>query len=95
VSDRHTDDSNQACECNPNTNQNDTTDGCDKFGSYIVLDDTWRPYLVPFNEMQQGGWGKPAPNGLDTHGLFSIAIDYGRAAWDLWIDDIGFYRRKP
>jgi hypothetical protein len=94
VSDHFTDDSNQACVCNPYVNQNDTTDGCDKFGSYIDLDDTWRPYFVPFDEMQQGGWGRPSP-GLDTSGLFSVAIDYGRAAWDLWIDDIGFYRRKP
>jgi hypothetical protein len=93
VSDHFTDDSNEACVCNPFTDQNDTTDGCDKFGTYITLDDTWRPYLVPFNEMQQGGWGRPSP-GLDTSGLFSVAIDYGRAAWDLWIDDIGFYRRK-
>jgi hypothetical protein len=93
VSDKNTDDSNQACVCNPYTNQNDTTDGCDKFGSYIVLDGTWRPYFVPFNEMQQGGWGRPS-SGLDTSGLFSLAIDYGRAAWDLWIDDIAFYRRK-
>jgi hypothetical protein len=94
ISDRYTDDSNQACVCNPYTNQNDTTDGCDKFGSYIVLDGTWRPYFVPFDEMQQGGWGRPSP-GIDKSGLFSVAIDYGRAAWDLWIDDIGFYRRKP
>lgn len=93
VSDRNTDDSNQACVCNPFTNQNDTTDGCDKFGRYIVLDGTWRPYLVPFAEMQQGGWGRPSP-GLDKSGLFSVAIDYGRAAWDLWIDDISYYRRK-
>jgi hypothetical protein len=94
VADQHTDDSNQACECTSFTNQNDTTDGCDKFGTYIVLDGTWRPYLVPFSSMQQGGWGKPSP-GLDTSQLFSLAIDYGRSAWDLWIDDIGFYRRKP
>jgi hypothetical protein len=94
ISDRYTDDSNQACVCNPYTNQNDTTDGCDKFGSYIVLDGTWRAYFVPFDEMQQGGWGRPSP-GIDKSGLFSLAIDYGRAAWDLWIDDIGFYRSKP
>jgi hypothetical protein len=93
VSDRFTDDSNQACMCTSYTNQNDTSDGCDKFGSFKVLDGTFRPYLFPFDEMQQAGWGKPS-TGIDKSGLFSIGVDYGRGAWDLWIDDIGFYRRK-
>ncbi len=93
VSDHTTDDSDQACVCNPFANQDDTTNGCDKFGSYATLDGTWRPYLLPFNEMQQGGWGLKSP-GLDLTGLFSIGVEYGRAAWDLWIDDIAFYRRK-
>jgi hypothetical protein len=43
--------------------------------------------------MQQGGWGKPsAAAAIDQ--LFSISLSYGRQAWDLWIDDISFYRRK-
>lgn len=94
VTDPLTDSSNQACVCNPFTNQNDTSDGCDKFGTYFTVDHTWRPFFLPFAEMQQGGWGMPSP-GLDTSGLFSIAVEYGRGEWDLWIDDIGFYRRKP
>jgi hypothetical protein len=32
--------------------------------------------------------------GLDTSGLFSFGIEFGRGSWDLWIDDVGFYRRK-
>jgi len=102
--DVHTDDSNQACECNNQqrndqgllisaTNQNDSSNGCDKFGSFITLDGTWRPYLIPFNRMQQGGWGKPS-SGIEATQLFSISINYGRGAWDLWIDDVSFYRRK-
>lgn len=93
VSDPRTDDSNQACVCNPFTNQNDTSDGCDKFGSFINVDHTWRAYLVPFAGMQQGGWGLASPS-LDTSGLFSVTVQLGRGAWDLWIDDIGFYRRR-
>jgi len=102
--DVHTDDSNQACECNNQqrnpegmlisaTNQNDSSNGCDKFGSFATLDGTWRPYLFPFNRMQQGGWGKPSL-GFDASQIFSISINYGRGAWDLWIDDISYYRRK-
>lgn len=94
VSDPRTDDSNQACVCNPFTNQNDTSDGCDKFGTYINVDHTWRAYFVPFSGMQQGGWGLASP-ALDTSGLFSVTVQFGRGAWDLWLDDIGFYRRAP
>jgi hypothetical protein len=91
VADRLTDD--KGCICNPKTNQNDSSDGCDKWGKFITLDGTFRAYTVPFTELQQGGWGAASP-GLDPSDLFSIAIEYGRGAWDLWLDDIGFYRRK-
>jgi hypothetical protein len=93
VSDPRTDDSNQACVCNPFTNENDTSDGCDKFGTYINVDDTWRAYFVPFAGMQQGGWGLPSPE-LDTSGLFSVTVQLGRGEWDVWLDDIGYYRRS-
>jgi hypothetical protein len=92
AADRRTDD--KGCVCNPNTNQNDSADGCDKWGRFIQLDQTFRVYRVPFTDLQQGGWGAASP-GLDASELFSIAIEYGRGAWDLWLDDIGFYRRKP
>jgi hypothetical protein len=93
VSDPRTDDSNQACVCNPFTNQNDTSDGCDKFGTHINIDHTWRAYFVPFAGMQQGGWGLASP-GLDTSGLFSVTVQLGRGAWDVWLDDVAFYRRR-
>ena len=93
VADVHTDDSNQTCECVSYTNQNDTSNGCDKFGTFRTLDSTFRAYFFPFLQMQQGGWGHPAPS-IDTSGLFSLGIDYGRGPWDFWIDDIAYYRRK-
>lgn len=92
TADKATDD--KGCICNPNTNQNDASDGCDKWGRFVTLDQTFRAYMVPFTDLQQGGWGAASP-GLDTSDLFSIAIEYGRGAWDLWLDDIGFYRSKP
>jgi hypothetical protein len=92
AADKATDD--KGCVCNPNTNQNDSSDGCDKWGRFVTLDQTFRAYMVPFSDLQQGGWGAASPR-LDTGDLFSIAIEYGRGAWDLWLDDIGFYRRKP
>src|SRR5262249_14485093 len=104
LGDEHTDDSNEACECNNSefnpaghlistTNQNDSSNGCDKFGMFQTPTETWQPLFFPFSLLQQGGWGKPSP-GLDTSQIFSISINYGRAAWDIWLDDIAFYRRK-
>jgi hypothetical protein len=91
VADKATDD--KGCVCDPYTNQNDSSTGCDKFSAFVPLDDDFRAYFVPFNEMLQGGWGMRSPE-LDTAGLFSFAVEYGRGSWDLWLDDIGFYRRR-
>lgn len=93
ASDYITDD--KGCGCNPYTNQNDSSDGCDKFGFFPdPLTPDFEIRFVPFAEMQQGGWGQPA-EALRSDQLFEIGIDYGRGAWDIWIDDIGFYRRRP
>jgi len=89
VSDVSTDD--HACICNSFTDQNDTSDGCDKFGTYLNLETDFRAFLVPFREMQQAGWGLSTPS-LDTSELMSVGIEFGRGAWDIWIDDMGFYR---
>lgn len=82
-----------SCVCNPFTNQNDTADGCDKFGAFISLDSDFHAFLVPFRDMQQGGWGLSSP-GLDTSELMSFGIEFGRGAWDMWIDDIALYRSR-
>ena len=91
VSDKSTDE--KGCVCDPYTNQNDSSTGCDKFSAFVGLSGDFRAYFVPFNEMLQGGWGMQSP-GLDLGGLFSFGVEFGRGAWDLWIDDIGFYRRR-
>jgi hypothetical protein len=92
LGDERTDD--KGCVCNPFTNENDTSDGCDKFGTYTTLDQDFRAYLFPFDEMQQGGWGLASPS-LDGSNLYSMAIEYMRGTWNLWIDDVALYRRKP
>lgn len=83
----------KGCVCDPYTSQNDSSTGCDKWGTYLNLDSTFRAYLVPFTAMQQGGWGLKAA-ALDTSNLFSLGIEWGRGRWDLWIDDVGFYRSR-
>jgi len=84
----------KGCVCNPYTDQNDSSNGCDKWGTTINVDGTFRAYFFPFEAMQQGGWGLKSDR-LDTSNLFSIGIEWGRGAWDLWLDDVAFYRRRP
>ncbi len=92
VGDGKTDD--KSCQCDPYTNQNDSSTGCDKWGTYVALTHDFVAHFVPFKEMQQGGWGRQSDQ-LDTTNLFSFGIEWGRGAWDLWIDDVAFYRRRP
>jgi hypothetical protein len=91
VADKATDE--KGCVCDPYTDQNDSSTGCDKFSAFVGLDGNFRAYFVPFSEMLQGGWGMQSP-GLDTSGLFSFGVEFGRGSWDLLLDDIGFYRRR-
>jgi hypothetical protein len=98
VSERHTDQNydqgNGEPLCQPDTNDDNSFLGCDKWGAHVVLDDNWHMYLLPFEEFRQGGWGRTAPF-LDVWGLMSISVQFVAGYWDFWIDDIAFYRRKP
>jgi len=92
ASDPYTDD--KGCFCNPYTNQNDASDACDKFGVFTELDRDFRAVFAPFADMQQGGWGLPRDR-LDIAHLFEIGVEYGAGTWDLWLDDVALYRRRP
>lgn len=96
-SDRHTDDEyvdpdTRERPCLANTTDDNAREGCDKFGSSVQLSTDWQFVTLPFVEMRQAGWGKRSPE-LETWALLSIGINYTVGSWDLWIDDIGFYRR--
>ncbi len=75
------------------TNANNTTDGCDAFGSFAILNNDWQFITLPFDEMRQGGWGKKAPY-FDTQHLSNLTLGYGQGIWDIWIDDIAYYKRS-
>ena len=73
--------------------EDDTTQACDKHGSWVNLTENWELYFLPFSEMRQAGWGKAAPY-FDLTQVLGIGFDYQAGSWDIWIDDVGFYRRK-
>jgi len=72
---------------------NDTTQGCDTFGTFIILNSDWQFFTLPFAEMRQAGWGKRAPF-FDIQHISNLTFFYAQGVWDIWIDDISFYRRS-
>jgi hypothetical protein len=79
--------------CNPATPLDDTRSGCDKFGSYVINGSDWKFFRLPFSEMRQSGWGRPAPF-FDVNGILSIVFAYEVGSWDIWIDDVALYKRR-
>ena len=67
--------------------------GCDAFGSFIVMNNDWQFFALPFSEMRQEGWGKQAPF-FDTQHISNLTFYYGVGVWDIWIDDIAYYKRS-
>jgi len=56
----------------------------------------WQLYLVPFERFAQAMTPNRNPNGLDTSGLYSFAIQVPKEAhFHLWIDQIGVYEPGP
>jgi hypothetical protein len=74
-------------------NPNNTTDGCDSFGSFVTLNSDWQFFALPFEEMRQAGWGKRAPF-FDIQHISNITFFYAQGVWDIWLDDISFYKRS-
>jgi hypothetical protein len=59
----------------------------------------WRFVMIPFNEMKQRGYGV-GENGLIMTQIEQVTfgMDIGDGAngnWNLWVDDVVQYRRKP
>jgi hypothetical protein len=67
---------------------------CDPFGLSVGLTEDWHLWAVPFAEMQQGGYGRLRPEGLQTSRLVRLELALGPGNYDFWIDDVAFYRRR-
>ncbi len=65
---------------------------CDPFAAGITLTDEWTFVPVYFSEMRQKGFGMPAPLGLNTAELLRLQFLVSPGDWDLWIDDVSFFR---
>ncbi len=79
--------------CNPNYTDDSTAEGCDRFGGFVTVSADWKFFTVPFEEMRQAGWGVSAPY-FDVAGLLSLTFLFPAGTWDIWIDDVAFYKQK-
>ena len=69
---------------------------CDPFSKGISLSTTWQFYLIPFDEMQQKGFGL-AESAPDLEHLLGVKFSLskgqiGSANYDVWLNDISFYK---
>jgi hypothetical protein len=67
------------------------SDRCYDFhGKRVSLTDTWTEYVVRFDRLQQGGWGKEVR--FDPRTLLGVqfSIDGSSPPVDFWLDDIEF-----
>jgi hypothetical protein len=66
---------------------------CDPFGKAIGLTGHWTFYTIPFSDMRQKGYGAPEP-ALDLAHILGFKLSLGEGTWDVWLDNIAFYRPK-
>jgi hypothetical protein len=64
--------------------------------SVLIATGGWLTYEVPFTMLKQEGWGVPATPSYEAvaqvHVIFPGPISGGSADFDVWLDDIEFYK---
>ncbi len=66
---------------------------CDAFGKAVLMGPEWGFVVLPFSAMRQKGFGVPSFTGvLDPATLVGLEIGVSAGSWDLWFDDLSFYR---
>jgi hypothetical protein len=79
--------------CDAHYTDDSTAKGCDRFGGYVTVGTDWQFFLVPFEDMRQAGWGASAPY-FDVAGLRTMTFLFPAGTWDIWVDDVAFYKRQ-
>ena len=82
-------------------------DACDRHGATVALSTEWHFYTLSFEEIEQRGYGQVSPL-LDTQHLLDVAFYFDAGGgqgsgvvgtyvtdWDIWLDKVAFYRKKP
>jgi hypothetical protein len=76
---------------NPGTDP--TLSQCDAFGKGIGLGQEWRFFKVPFDAMRQRAYGRASQSPVPDRRIFGLEFRVENGPnWDLWLDDVAFYR---
>jgi hypothetical protein len=74
--------------------------GCyDRPGAQLAVSTAWTRYQVPFDGLRPTGFGTPSPTGAAFPRAALVVVEWAivipatgpAPAWELWIDDLGFY----
>jgi hypothetical protein len=65
----------------------------DGWSKTVWLTPDWKFYTIPFSELGQGSYGKPAPY-FDLKSLYSVTFGFTVGWIDAYFDNVTFYRRK-
>lgn len=65
------------------------------FQRVVTVTRNWELYLLPFTSFQQQAQPNRIPSGLDPSGIYQFTINIPKdSIIELWIDDLGVYRRR-
>ena len=65
----------------------------DGFLSGTLLDTDWKRYMIPFADLRQGNVDKRSA-AVDLASVEALVFAFPGGNLDVWIDDVGFYRKK-
>jgi hypothetical protein len=73
----------------PEKDQNRCQDG---FETSVVVDTEWRLFTIPWSELRRSTLNRPP---VDTQHIWAIFLYFGAGWLDTYVDDVGFYRKRP
>jgi hypothetical protein len=69
---------------------------CDPAGRVVTLTEDWAFYALPWDSLNQKGFGLPSLLGrVDSGNLKGVTLLIAPGDWDIWIDDVAFFRTIP
>ena len=74
--------------CEPSSEMGESCD--DAHGMSFTLGADWKQYVMPFDKLSQGGWGKPATFDATQAVTVQFQIEAGKE-FDVQVDNIGLY----
>ncbi len=66
-----------------------------QFHAYVTTRDEWHLFLVPWDELAQWPCPNRLPGGIDRSHIAGFTVKFIQGStYDLWLDNIRFYRRR-